>query len=272
MSRDRKLPASPMDELRQNLEGLGLLATLACLDPAIEQAQTLGQGYVSFLSGLINQEVMARAESATRRRLKASELPAVKTFDTFDWTFQPGLNVQLAKDLMNLEFIRQKRPLLILGRAGTGKTHLSLAYGHLAVLAGYSVRWFSVSKLLEKLFASLADNTVDRLIARLSRVDLLILDDLRQVPPRPEYASLLFDLIETRHQKHAIVVSSNLSVDAWGRVLGNPALTSPLVDRLMERAHVLNIRRGRSYRTQGPDAPPESDRPSEIADAADEPV
>jgi hypothetical protein len=85
------------------------------------------------------------------------------------------------------------------------------------------------------LYASLADGSTDRLIARLARVDLLIIDDLRHVPARPEYATLLFDLIEARHLKRPTMVSSNLSVQEWGHVLGNPALIASLVDRLMEQ-------------------------------------
>jgi DNA replication protein DnaC len=115
---------------------------------------------------------------------------------------------------------------------------------------------------LAELYASLADGTTDRLVARLARLDLLIVDDIRDVPPRVENASLLYEVIEARHRRKATIVSSNLSVQDWGRALGNPTLTASLVDRLMERAHVLNIKRGRSYRLHGPDAPPEDQRPA----------
>jgi len=109
----------------------------------------------------------------------------------------------------------------------------------------------------------------ERLIGRLARLDLLIIDDLRHVPTRPEHATLLFDLIEARHLRKSTMLSSSLSVKQWGRVLGNPALTASMVDRLMERAHVVNIRRGRSYRTDGPDAAPQDDRP-ELPEGDDE--
>jgi DNA replication protein DnaC len=158
----------------------------------------------------------------------------------------------------------------MLGRPGTGKSHMSLAYGHLAALAGHSVRYYAASKLLAELFATLADGTTDRLVRRLARTDLLIIDDLRDVPPRPEYASLLYEVVEARHGTRATIVSSNLSVDAWGQALGNRTLTASLVDRLMQSAHVINIKRGRSYRTHGPDAPPADDRPRELdTDPAD---
>jgi DNA replication protein DnaC len=264
MPREREIPPTTLDELRRNLERLKLHAMLTALDKALEQAATLEQGYVTFLAGLVGSEVLAQAEAAAARRIKTADFDEPWTFDTFDWTFQPGLNVQLVKDLMNLHFIRQARPVLVLGRPGTGKTHLSIAYGHLACLAGYSVRFFTATKLLGLLYAALADATVDRLVARLAKVDLLIIDDLRHLPPKPEYASLFFDLVDARHSRKSTILSSNLSVDAWGKVLGNPTLTAPLVDRLMDRAHVINIKRGRSYRTEGPDATPVDDRPAGI--------
>ncbi len=259
-------PGSPsvLDELRRNLERLKLRAIAAHLDEALDQAATLEQGYIAFIAGLIEREVLARAEASTKRRMTMAKFPAIKTLDSFDWTFQKGLNVQLVKDLTNLHFIDQGRNVLLLGRPGTGKTHISVSYGVLAAQRGYSVRFYKASVLLADLYATLADGTTDRLVRKLARLDLLIIDDLRHVPVRPEYATLLFDLVEARHLRRSTVVSSNLSVKAWGKLLGNPALTASMVDRLMEQAHVINIRKGRSYRVEGPEASPE--RPPELDD------
>jgi DNA replication protein DnaC len=271
MPRSKDIPPTTLDELRRDLERLKLHAMLAALDDALEQAQTLQQGYASFLAGLVQRQVLAVADTAALRRIKAAGFPETKTFDTFDWTFQKGLNVQLVKDLMSLDFILKGRPVLLLGKPGTGKSHLSIAYGHLAALSGYSVSYFTASRLLLALYASLADASTDRLVARLGRLNLLIIDDLRDLPPRPEYASLLYDVIDTRYGRRSTIVSSNLSVERWGAALGNPTLTASLVDRLMERGHVINIKRGRSYRTHGPDAPPVDDRPVGLGAELDEP-
>lgn len=266
------LPPSLLEELRRDLERLGLGAMLAGLDAALDEAARLEQGYATFLAGLVRREVLARADAGVERRLKAAGFPEIKTFDAFDWAFQPGLNVQQAKDLMNLQFIRDGRPVLLLGRPGTGKTHLSVAYGVLAAQRGFTVRFATAQRLLAELYASLADDTAARTIARLARIDLLIIDDLRHIPPRPEYASLFFDLVEARYQRRPILLSSNIGVRQWGQVLGNPVLTASIVDRLMDRAHVLNIRRGRSWRTEGPLAPAEADRPDGVlSPEADDP-
>jgi DNA replication protein DnaC len=271
MAKSKDLPPTTLDELRRNLERLKLFAMLEHLEQALEQASSLEQGYVTFLAGLVEKQVLSHTDAAAKRRIDNAGFPRIKTFDTFDWQFQKGLNVQLVKDLMNLHFIKQGRPLLILGRPGTGKTHLSIAYGVLAAAAGYSVQFRPVSRLLPQLYASLADGSTDQLVRRLARADLLILDDLRSIPTKPEYANLLFDVIDARYGKRTTLVSSNLTVKMWGKVLGNATLTASLVDRLMDRAHVINIRNGRSWRSEGPDAPPEDDRPAGIDGELQEP-
>jgi DNA replication protein DnaC len=270
MPAPRKMLPNQLDELRRNLEQLKLYAMLGSLDELLEQAATLQQGYSTFFAAILEKEVLARAETAATRRIKAAAFPIVKTFDTFDWSFQAGLNVQLAKDLMSLDFVRQSRPVLLLGRPGTGKTHLSIAYGHLAALKGYKVAFYACSRLLELLYASLADGSTDKLVRRLGALDLLILDDLRTMVPKPEYASLLYEVVDARHGRRSTMLSSNLSVDAWGKALGDKTLTASIVDRLMERAFVLNIKRGRSYRSEGPEAPPPGDQPEglELGDSS----
>jgi DNA replication protein DnaC len=259
-----ELPTTLTDEIRRDLVQLKLLAIAEGFDLALEEAQTTQQGYATFLAALLRRQILHSRGQAARRRIQAAQFPENKTFDRFNWTFQPGLNVQLVKDLMTLDFISQSRTVLMLGKPGTGKTHMSIALGHLAAAAGYRVRFLPASALLGELYASLADGSTAKLIRKLGHADLLIIDDLRHLPPRPEYASLLYELVEARYRKKATLLSSNLDVAEWGNVLGNPILTASLVDRLMDRAHIINIKRGKSYRTQGPEAPPEADRPAAL--------
>lgn len=271
MARDKVMSPTTLDELKANLEALKLRSMLGALDDAVEDANTLKQGYVTFLANLVTKEMLARTDVAADRRCKAAGFPITKTFDTFDWTFQPHLNVQLVKDLMNLQFIGKGRCILILGKPGTGKSHISTAYGVLAAMRGYSVRFYKATKLLTELYATLADGSTDRFIGRLARIDLLVIDDLRHASPaRPEYAGLLFDLVEARYRRRATILSSNLAINTWGKVLGNVPLTAAIVDRLMDGAHVINIRRGKSFRSEGPEAPPEQDRPDGLTDDPDD--
>lgn len=260
----KPLPPTVLEQLRRDLESLKLRAMAEYLDEALLQAQKTEPGYIAFFAGLISRQVLWASERALARRIVHAGFPCLKTFEQFDMGFQSGLNVAMVRDLMNLEWVKLGWALLILGRHGTGKSHLAIAYGHLAALRGFSVLFFDAQKLLDRLYQALADATIDRLLAQLARVDLLIIDDLRDTRSRPEHASLMFDLIDARHQKRATLVTSNLSVTAWGKALGNPTLVAAMVDRLMEKAAVLNIRRGRSYRTEGPFAVPVAEQPEDL--------
>lgn len=266
-----KPPPTLLEELRRDLKALKLDAMLEVLDDALDEAQTTQQGYATFLAGLITKQLVAVKAAAAKRRIDRAEFPFVRTFEGFDWAFQPGLNVQLVKDLMTLDFVRQARPVMLLGKPGTGKTHLSIAFGQLAAEAGYRVRFYKATRLLAALYATLADGSTQSLVRKLARLDVLIVDDLRSLPPRREYASLLYELIEARHGRRTTILSSNLNIREWGQVLGDATLTASMVDRLMERAHVINIKKGRSYRTEGPDAPPVEDQPDAL-DGDDEPA
>lgn len=268
----KKPSENTLEELKRNLALLKLNAMLTHLDEALESASRLEQGYVSFLANLLGKEVLTRSDAATARRIKAAGFPVIKTFDTFDWTFQKTLNFTLVKDLMHLGFIKDARPVLMLGKPGTGKTHMATAFGVLACHAGYRVRFVTASRLLKDLYASLADATTESLVAQLAKHDLLIIDELRDLTPiRPEYAPLFFELLSSLYEKKALILSSNLDVKQWGRVLGNPILTTALVDRLMHRAQVINIRKGKSYRSEGPDAPAHDDLPDSLATESSEP-
>jgi DNA replication protein DnaC len=177
------------------------------------------------------------------------------TFDNFDFNFQPGLNVEYLKDLMALSFVANRNPLLIFGKTGAGKTHIAAALGVLACQANFKVRFYYLQKLLAMLYTSLADDTTDEVIAGLSRLDLIIMDNVGNIRSKPEYPSLLLDLISSCQGGTSFIVTSAISFEEWGVVLGNLSITNAIIDRLMHRAGLINIQEGLSYRTQGPDAP-----------------
>ena len=105
------------------------------------------------------------------------------------------------------------------------------------------------------LYASLADESTDRLLAKLARVDLLIIDDLGYMRCRPDHATLFFELICSRYEKKSCIITSNISMKEWGKSLGDEVLTSAVVDRLLHKAQIINIKNGKSYRSEGPEAP-----------------
>jgi DNA replication protein DnaC len=253
-----------IEQVKQDLRTLRLNDMAEGLEAALEQAQKEQQGYLSFLAQLVQKQLEAVRKRSLERRIHKGNFPRNMTFESYDWHFQPSLNVEYVKDLAQLEFIFKRQPVLILGKTGAGKTHLATAFGIRACEAGLRVQFATLQELLSKLYATLADETTDELISSLSRLDLLIIDGAGYIRTKPQYPSLLFDLICACQDRVSVIVTSHISFEQWGSVLGNPSITNAIVDRLFHQAHVINIRPGRSYRTQGPDAPklPPTNNPS----------
>ena len=241
--------------IKQNLRLLRLKDMAEALEPALQKAQMEKPGYLQFLAQLLDIQIHARQTRSLKRRIHNADFPKNMSFDNFDWNFQPGLPVELLKDLKTLSFIHNPHPVLILGKTGVGKTHIATALGVEACKAGLKVKFFKLQKLLSTLYATLADDTTDDLIHRLARMDLLIIDHIGHIRTKTEYPSLLFDLICACQERTPVIVTSGISLQEWSSALGNPTITNDIVDRLFHRASVINIRPGRSYRSQGPHAP-----------------
>jgi DNA replication protein DnaC len=244
-----------LEKVKQDLRSLRLSDMAEALDAILEEAETGKQGYLAFLARMVSQQVEARAVRSLERRIKKACFSKHMTFETFDWNFQPALNVEYVKDLAELGFIANRQPVLILGKTGTGKTHLATAFGIRACEAGYKVEFYKLQALLNKLYATMADDTTDDFIAKLARLDLLIIDAVGYIRSKPEYPSMLLDVVSACQHRVSLIVTSNISFQEWGQAIGNPSITNAIVDRLFDRACLINIHPGRSYRTQGPHAP-----------------
>ncbi len=244
-----------IEEVKQDLHRLRMNDMEDALDQALIDAGKNREGHLQFFSGLVKKQVKALNSRALERRIKKAGFPEMLTFDNFDWGFQPGLNVEYIKDLSELGFMEERRPVMILGKTGTGKIHLATAFGIRACEARYRVKFYRAQDLLRELYKAMAYDTTERLISDLTRLDILILVGLGYIRPKPEYPSLLFDLVNACRKRVSLIVTSSISFEEWGTVMGNPSTTNAIVDRLFDNACLINIRHGRSYRTEGPHAP-----------------
>ncbi|MBT3259124.1 MAG: ATP-binding protein [Deltaproteobacteria bacterium] len=247
---------SLLEKLKLDLRALRLKDMADILEIALEDAHQEKQGHIQFLDRLVQQQRRAMAERSLDRRVKQAKFPRKMTFEYFDWGFQPGLNVEYVKDLIQLDFVQNRQTVLILGKTGTGKTHIASALGIKACEAGYRVLFFRLQNLLSLLYATLADDTTDEVIAGIARAHLLIIDHVDFIRTKHDYPSLLLDLISVCNQRVAMIFTTKISLEQWGEALGNPSVTHAIVDRILHHAKVINIRPGgRSYRTEGPHAP-----------------
>jgi DNA replication protein DnaC len=197
-------------ELKQHLtpklKALRMSGILDTLDARMQQATEARWSYADFLERLLEDEVDRRAQKQLALRVRRADLPGDKTLETFDFSFNPGLNRQLLYELAAGNYIREKRNVLLCGPTGVGKTHLA----HEACRRGFGVVFTNAHKMLRTLHAGRADNTYDKRLAFYVRPDLLVIDDFGLKPLAPRSAEDLYDVIDERYgETGAILLTSN---------------------------------------------------------------
>ena len=191
--------------------------------------------------------MLDRERRAAERRLKAAKFPGPKTLETFDFQARPSVNKPLVLELMRCEYIDKRENILLVGNSGTGKTHLATALAMEACGRGKRVRFFRVTELVTQLMEAREERQLARLRSGLSKLDLLVLDELGYVPASKIGAELLFDVISTAYERTSLIVTTNLPFENWTEVLGSERLTGATLDRLTHRCHILETH-GDSYR------------------------
>ena len=203
--------------------------------------------HISYLLQLVERETFEREQRAAERRIKSAKFPIIKTLDTFDFKAQPGINKVLVRDLMRGEYLEQHENILFLGNPGTGKTHLATALGHAACAQGKRVQFMTVTSLITQLLEAREDRKLDRLLGRLGKLHLLILDEFGYVPFSKAGAELLFEVVSRAYERQSIIMTTNLPFEQWTEILVNERLTGALLDRITHRVHIIEAN-GESFR------------------------
>ncbi len=235
--------------LQHHLKSLKLPTMLSECEKIAGRCATDNVDHLGYLLQLCELELIERERRAAERRLKAAKFPTHKTLEEFDFKAQPSINKVLVAELMRGEYIDKRENILLVGNSGTGKTHLATALGIAACGQGKRVRFFQVTELITQLMEAREDRDLSRLKKQLSKLDLLILDELGYVPASKLGAELLFDVISTAYERLSLIVTTNLPFENWTEVLGSERLTGATLDRLTHRCHILETA-GESYRLQ----------------------
>lgn len=232
------------------LKQLRLTGILDTLEVRTRQAVDAQWSYGDFLERLLEDEVERRQQKQLASRLRRADLPSDQTLETFDFTFNPNVNRPQVFDLATGQFIREHRNVLLCGPSGVGKTHLARGLAHEACRRGFDVIFTNAHKMLRHIQAGRADNTADKRLAGYCRADLLVIDDFGLKPLTPANAEDLYDVIDERYNRGAILLTSNRAPAEWAAWFGNPLLASAGLDRLAHNAHVI-VMTGPSYRARG---------------------
>jgi DNA replication protein DnaC len=237
-----------LDNTKQALEQLGLLHIAEGLPQLLNEAVKQNLAAHRFLDKLLATETTRREERRIKTSLKLSGLPPGQTLGNFDWNFQPGIEKSKIETLATCAWIREHATVLIQGPPGTGKTHLAVALGVKSVENGFSVAFYRLEDLLHAMKQD-ADVAPRRLRGKkYLKVSLLVIDEVGFQPMTRQEASLFFRLVSYRYQRGSTLITTNKAVKDWPEVLaGDEVMATAILDRLLHRCHVLNIR-GRSYR------------------------
>ena len=200
-----------------------------------------------YLFRLAELELIERRQRMVERRVKAARFPAVKSLDTFDFPSIPSVNKTLVMQLARCEYIDRRENVIAVGNSVAGKTRMALGLGLAACRQGMSVGFTTAAGLVHELMEARDERRLLNLRRQLSRLKLLIIDELGFVPLSRTGAELLFEVFSQRYERGSILVTTNLPFDEWTEVFGSERLTGALPDRLTHHVHILEMN-GESYR------------------------
>jgi len=237
-----------MAQIDRTLRELRLSGISATLETRIVQAQASQQPFIETFALVLQDEVDRRRSRLMDRLYKKSCLDERATLNDFDWRFNPKLPRAACFDLHTLKFIGDGANALIIGKPGTGKSHVAKAVAYQATLQGYNVLYLEADSAFARYSLAKPDEQ-SKLIRGLLEPDLLILDDLflaRRIADAS--AELLQSVVHQRYKlRRSIVVTSNRVVQDWGKYLGDNTMSGTILDRLMHRSILLEFE-GKSYR------------------------
>jgi DNA replication protein DnaC len=237
-------------EVDRALRKLRLSGMADVLETRLRQAQSEKMAPLDIVAALVSDELQRRQDRLFERRTKKARFrDPDRSLDSFDFAFNKKMDRALVYELATARFISQREDALFLGPPGTGKSHLAQAIGRAAITQGYRVYYREAHALIEEIAEATLDGTRKDLLADLTTVPLLIIDDLgmRKLPHTA--AEDLLELVMRRYERASTILTSNRPVDDWGKLLGDNAAVTALLDRLLHHGHILKCG-PRSWRTR----------------------
>jgi DNA replication protein DnaC len=243
------------EQLLQDLAELRLTQIAAAYREVLDEAARKNTSMLEVLAALVGSEVADRRQQALQRRIQRAKLPPRKTLEDYNFDFPKRIPKQKILRLFDCEFVSQHRSAVLIGRTGTGKTHLLNALAYTACEKGISVRWTRAIDMINVLTTAQINGTLEKKLREYTRPQLLLLDELGYLPIDKRGADLMFQVVAARYECGSVVLTTNRVFREWGKIFDvDNTLATAMIDRLMHHGEALVID-GKSYRTGEGDEP-----------------
>ena len=241
-------PGSSLRErIRSMLADLKMPGALEAVDTILSGVDGGTLTGAEAIEALLSAQIELRNNRRLQAAMRSSRLPAVKTLEGFDFSFQPSIRREQIESLHELGFVERKENVIFLGPPGVGKTHLAISLAIAAAQSGRRVYYGTLSDLITSLEEAQTAGKLQQRLKVLTHPALLVVDEIGYLPVSRTGAMLFFQLMARRYETASTVLTSNKGFEEWGEIFGDEVMAAALIDRLLHHCHIVSIR-GNSYR------------------------
>ena len=211
------------------------------LESAITNAEKKNMSHLQLLHYLLEMESTGRDQTNINRRTKQAKLPTIKTFDVFDFSYQHCITKRIVKEWLSFVWLEQRENIILMGPPGVGKTHVAISLCFEAIKSGYKAVFYSMNDMIEALMLAEINGDLSQFLSRLSKNDLIAIDEMGYLPLNTKAANLFFQLISHLYEFRSIIITSNRLFNEWGVTFNDNVIATAVLDRLLHHSQTITM-------------------------------